>query len=157
MENIKLIKSLQNYFQEHGENTSDIEFSEGNYDDNGNLIKSKVPTFCTESAEVGRIGNNMYFTFIAKAKTFTTKAFLQIRNIPDIYIYGFQNFKEDYFPSKDSVPQLMEKITSEELLQIQINSKSLELKILLNQYLKVKNILRENAVSIVNQLKPTLA
>jgi len=56
------IEEIKNLLLEN-ERVGEIEFTSGNYDDDGNLIEEKIPTIVTEFCEIGSYKNIVYITF----------------------------------------------------------------------------------------------
>ncbi len=140
---------------ESGEQVSEVEYTYGNYDDNGKLVPGGILTFTTRLCEVGIHKNKFYFVYIINSDSFSEDLFLKLKKISGLVIYGFKNFKKNYYPSdKSDFTLVKEKISMEDKFQIQCNfdSKTLSLEKVWGQYCKMRRILINCKASVLNQL-----
>lgn len=54
----------------YGYQVSDIEYTSGNCDETGKLIKDKIPTITSEYGEIGIIDSKFYFVMIFEKEIF---------------------------------------------------------------------------------------
>ncbi len=137
----------------------DIEFTTGNYGEDGNLIKKSIPTITTDFCEVGVYNDIIYLTFIIYSISCNKKLFDFIKNYSHIKIYGFKDFHTILYPCSDFNYQgFVEKIKHDKYLQIQFNYKYSELveDKLYIEYLKLRNVFINSKVNVVNQLAVNL-
>ena len=133
--------------------TSLLEFTEGNYDRNGKLIKSGVPTITTDFCEIGGYKDKMYFVFVVISDSFNLSFFDRIKDL-DIEIYGFRNFKDNLFPAENfDVSSFVKDCKREKYLQLQFNFDKMDVEKLFREYKKVTNIFQEFKIQILNQLE----
>lgn len=150
------LSKLRNILTKNNEDISDLEMTSGNYDDNGNLIKEDVSTLTTRFCEIGVYQNNIYFVFIIQSDNYTEKLFESLKSFSNIQFYGFKDFKNNLYPKDNFSYQEFEKeIKKDKYLQIQFNyqiSKMLP-ELLFGEYNKIRNILNNNKVEVINQIK----
>jgi hypothetical protein len=95
------IKDLRKSLITHGIEVSDVEYTEGNYTDDGILIPQKIPTITTPYCEIGNFENDLYMVFIIHADSFNQKFFEEIVLHYDVQIYGFVDFNKTLYPNKN--------------------------------------------------------
>ncbi|MBU1557453.1 hypothetical protein KKC45_00625 [Patescibacteria group bacterium] len=148
------IKELRKLFLEKGEIVGDIEETADNYDNNGNLINESIPTFTTESCEIGSYEDVVYFTFVVYSDSYNKKFIELLKNLSNFQAYCFKNFSEDL--DVDS-KEFEEKIKKEKYFQINFEySVNDDSKYLFDRYSKNRNLILESGVKIVNQLEVDL-
>ncbi len=137
----------------NGEVIGNIEYTSGNYDNEGNLIDKFLPTFTTEFCEVGIYGEIVYFTFVIYSNSYNDSLIKDLNNFLNFSIYGFADFKDNFVLDES----LAKRIIKEKYFQINfdydINDNN---NFLFEEYLKIKKILLDNGLNIVNQLKINL-
>jgi len=134
---------------------SDIEMTSGNYDNFGNLIKTDIPTITTDLCEIGIFDDTLYFVVIVFSNTFNKTAFDSLKIFPNIKIYGFKEFNKTLYPASNFVYENFEKeILNDRYLQIQFSYKynAINPQNLLKEYKKIKELLINLKLQIVNQL-----
>ncbi len=138
------------------EQVSDLEYTEGNYDDNGKLISEHISTLTTSLCEIGAHKNFLYFVVIVNSNSFSREFFKEIKSFKELNIYGLENFKENLYPKKDfSYKEFEEQIKKDEYLQLQFNFNILDDEIdkIFNEYIRIKKDLEKYKVKVVDQLK----
>lgn len=133
---------------------SELEYTQNNYDDAGNLIKESLPTITTDFCEIGLHEGEIYFVFIIDSKTFSIELFDIIREILNVKIYGLADFKKTLYPVKDfNRGYFFKQIKKDKYLQIQFDYKNLSVIDLFQEYFKLTDIFKKSRVAVVNQLK----
>lgn len=152
--NLGKIRDLQKSLIKAGNEVSKLEYTEGNYDERGSLIKNKLPTITTEFCEIGSYKGNTYFVFIVESTSMTKKVLNILTKHKDVSIYGMKNFKENLYPKdRFNIKTFTEEAKKESHIQIQFNYKNLNARELFNKYQKATNIFKENNIRIFNQLE----
>lgn len=154
MENIKLITQVRQLLIKSNQQVSELEMTSGNYDNYGNLISAEIPTVTTDLCEIGSYADVCYFVIILKSELFTRELFDLISAYPTAKIYGFKNFLENYYPKEDfSAEELMKKVKSEDLAQIQFDFSTVEStpESLLGVYLRIKLLFEKLNINVENQ------
>ncbi len=151
------IKSLKSKFEKNKVKVSQIEYTSNNFDDDGNLIKTDLPTITTNYCEIGLHNNKVYFVFIINSESFKKDLFDSIKQVNDLKIYGFKDFKTTLYPSKYFDYKIFRKnILKDKYLQIQFTFRDIKVPELYKEYLKIIDKLEKNNIKIVNQLKVKL-
>lgn len=150
----KFRKILVNY----GKPVSIIEYTSGNYDRNGKLIKKDLPTITTDYCEIGLYKKEIYFVFILKSKSFKKVLFDSVNTITsNMFIYGFTDFKTILYPRKNfNYKKFVDTMNKDKYVQIQFDLKDINEKELFDIYSDLVNIFDENKVKVVNQMKEDL-
>lgn len=159
MRSKNFLLSLKDLLEQDGHFVSVIEMTSGNYDDDGLLIEEEVPTLTTEFCEIGIYKTICYFTIILDSNSFTERLFNLIKKIAGIQIYGFKNFKNNYYPGEDSsFTTLGKKIREEGYFQVQFDfdTKKLGPESIFEKYLELKTLFKETNAQIVNQMSQDL-
>lgn len=155
--NDKFILRLKEELTNINFNVGEIEFTENNYDNSGDLIDGKIPTITTEHCEIGKYENNCYFVFVIYAESFNKDFFEAIKEYDNIQIYDFINFNKTLYPNKNFDYNNFEKnIKQKKYLQIQFNFNDSSVNRLIINYKKIVKRFHENCIKIVNQLKNNL-
>ncbi len=142
---------------ENDEQVSLIEYTEGNYDKNGKLIKGKLPTLTTNHCEIGCHEDEIYFVFIVKSESFERSLFDKIQNKPNVSIYGFKDFKTTLYPKKEfNYNAFRDAINKDIYVQIQFDFKDIDEEELFNEYSKLTGLFERNGIEVVNQRKTNL-
>lgn len=155
MNSQNFLQEFKKLLSEDHDRVSDLEMTTGNFDDSGNLIKTDIPTITTDICEVGVYDNTLYCVVIIHSNSFTESTFNILKKLPNIKIYGFQDFNKTLYPTADSTYKKIEQeILNDKYLQIQFNYnyESITPRGLLEEYKKIKNILISSGLDIVNQL-----
>ncbi len=154
---MKNLKKFQELLIKSKKIVSEIEFTKGNYDNFGNLIKEDLPTITTDFCEVGLYNNEIYFVFIVESKTFNIELFNELKNKLNTRIYGFIDFNKTLFPTKNfKFDVFLNEIKKNEYLQIQFNFKDIDPFDLFKEYSNLVNVFEKNKVVVINQLEVDL-
>lgn len=126
------------------------EFTVGNYDDNGIAILNKIPTLTTEFCEIGFYNKIIYFVLIAKSDSLKNDFYLSIKEFKNLQIYGFKDFKINYELNEN----LEVNIKKEKYFQVQFsfNTDVTTVSNLIQNYDKILVKIRDNDISIINQI-----
>ena len=152
----KHLQDFRELFLEKNGRVSDIEMTDGNYDERGDLIENSIPTITTDFCEIGNYDNIVYFTFVLYSSTYDKKLLDLLKNFLNMQIYGFKDFKTIFYPRIDFNHENFEKsIKKEKYFQVNFNFnlKDLTLESLYKEYIKIRNIFTKNKVKVVNQLQ----
>ncbi len=150
--NEKFISDLRNLFLDNHEPVSEIEFTSGNYDGQGNEIKKQLPTITTDYCEMGIYDDTVYFTFIVLSKDFTKSLFGCIKEFKNVQLYGFLDFKTILYPKKDfNFVNFSKRILNDKYLQINFNYGLSEPHHLCEAYEKIVALFVKNKIKIINQ------
>lgn len=74
------------------ESLSEVEYTTGNYDEKGDLIKKKIPTVTSEVGEIGVINGSYYLVLIFERNKLTKEFLSTLYQISECKIYGFKDF-----------------------------------------------------------------
>jgi len=136
---------------------SRLEFTQGNYDNSGNLIKKDLPTITTDFCEIGLYNDEVYFVFVVESKTFNVKLFDELKSKSNIKIYGFVDFNKTLFPIENfNLDIFMRGIQKDKYLQIQFDFKDIDIFDLFEVYFNLVNVFEKNKVIVINQLEVDL-
>jgi hypothetical protein len=150
--NIEKLMQFRDLLIENKKLVSKLEFTKNNYDHQGNLIKEKLPTITTEFCEIGLFKNQIYFVAIIDSATFNQELFDKIKIIPNMKIYGFNNFKTDLYPVEDfDYQKFIDQIQKEKLLQVEFDYNEISIIDLYTEYLKLIDIFVQNKIKVINQ------
>jgi len=142
---------------DHGELVTKIEFTQGNFDDQGRLIDEAVPTLTTEKAEIGWCHDLVYIVFIIDPASFTRNLFAKINTQSNWQIYGWRDFMVNFWPAKNFNQDIFyQQIDQEKYLQLQKTVHSRSSRIIWREYCLVIGILEGSGVRIINQLENNL-
>lgn len=151
------ILKFKKELNELGIAVGEIEYTENNYDNNGNLIDRKISTITTEHCEIGKYNNNCYFVFVIYAESFNKDFFEAIKSFNNIQIYDFIDFNKTLYPGKDFDYNNFEKnIKQKKCLQIQFDFDSMKVDEIIINYKKIIEIFLKYNINIVNQLEVDL-
>jgi len=157
MEIKNLLNNLQKLIINDGFKVSDIEYTNNNYDEQGNIIKNPIPNITTDYCEIGLYENIIYFVFIIRSKSFNNLFFKEISKFPNISMYGFRKFKDTLYPKINfNYFDFIKVIKKEEYLQIEFDFQNISVFDLYNKYLNLISIFLQDKIEIVNQLKINL-
>lgn len=152
------LKELRKLFLKNKISVSKIEWTKGNYDHKGNLIKQSLPTITTNFCEIGIFNDEIYFVFIINPKTFNLEIFKFLKEKSNVKIYGFTDFNKTLFPAADfDLEKFMKQIIKDKYLQIQFDFKNIRATDLLKIYLDTVNILKKLKIKVINQQKIDLS
>lgn len=141
----------------YGKPVSIIEYTGGNYDKNGKLIKKNLPTITTDYCEIGLCKNEIYFVFILKSKSFKKVLFDDMKDKRNMFIYGFDDFKTILYPRNNfNYKKFVDTINKDKYVQIQFDFKDMNEKVLFDIYLTLVGIFNKNKIKVVNQMKENL-
>ena len=136
---------------------SKLEYTKNNHDNDGNLIVGDIPTITTDLCEIGLYNNEIYFVFIIGSKTFNLELFDEIKNMPNMRMYGSVDFNKDLYPVNNfNLDKFIKQIKKDKYLQIQFDHESVSALDLFKKYSDLANIFEESKVIVVNQLETTL-
>jgi len=155
---LDFLQELRILLIRNGGLVGNIEMTSGNYDDSGNLINGDIPTITTDLCEIGIYGDVLYFVVIALSSTFTENAFDSLRTLPNIRIYGFKEPNKTLYPAPAFIyGDFKKKTLDDEYLQMQFNYGYgiIDPQGLLNEYHKIKDLLANSGMKVVNQLDGT--
>ncbi|MFH1188888.1 MAG: hypothetical protein V1652_03530 [bacterium] len=151
------LTQLRALFIQNGIIVSEMEYTKGNYDNNGKMIKESLSTITTEYSEIGLYRNEMYVVFIIESQTFNTALFKAITKENNIQLYGFINFKQTLYPDGScAMRDLMVKVRAEKYLQIQFDFQNIGVIDLYKNYCRLVHIFDKNDAIVVNQLNVDL-
>ncbi len=146
------IDEIRKLFLEKEEVVGDIEKTFGNYDRNGNLIEYSIPTITTEFCEIGVYSEIVYFTFVIYSDSYNKKLFDNLKDLSNFKVYGFKSFLENF-----NLYEIEDKIKKEKYFQINFDYSSIDnVEYLYEQYSKIKNLILDSGVKVVNQLEVDL-
>jgi len=150
-----LIKEIRESFIEKGEMIGSFEKTTGNFDKKGNLIEASIPTVTTEFCEIGSYDDIIYFTFVIYSDSYNKKIIGNLRDFSNFQIYGFKNFLENLYPKENfNFKEFERELKKEEYFQINFDySVENDVEYLYEQYSKIKNLILDSEVRVVNQLK----
>jgi hypothetical protein len=155
--NIKNLTKLQDLFRKSKKPVSELEYTRGNYDSCGNLIKEALPTITTNFCEIGLHDHEIYFVFVIESKTFDIKLLDSIKNRPNVKIYGFSNCNKTLFPVKNFNPEIfIKEIQKDRYLQVQFDFKDISTYDLFKEYSNLINIFERTKITVINQLEINL-
>ena len=147
------LDKFRNILIAKGHLVSKLEYTTDNYDNQGNLIIDRLPTLTTDYCEIGVHNDELYFVFIIKSKSFNDKLFSSIKNMNNLWIYGFEDFKQNLYPKTDFNHKIfLTQVDEDEFLQIQFDYKNIDLNELYTNYCKLIDIFNETKIVVVNQL-----
>jgi hypothetical protein len=150
--NIEKLMQFRDLLIENKKLVSKLEYTKNNYDHQGNLIKEKLPTITTDFCEIGLFKNQIYFVVIIDSVTFNPELFDKIKIIPNMKIYGFNNFKTDLYPVEDfGYQKFIDQIQKEKLLQVEFDYHEISIIDLYTEYLKLIDIFVQNKIKVINQ------
>lgn len=155
MNNRPFVQELRDAITADNTAVSEIEMTNGNYDEKGNLIDYKIPTITTDLCEIGSYDSICYFTIIIRSELFTKELFNELTKYPNVHIYGYKNFIEDYYPKeKFSHDEFEAQIHLEEYFQVQFNFDISVMNIadVSQNYHEIANLFTEMNIKMVNQL-----
>lgn len=155
MDHSDFLRKFKELLSGNNNPVGDIEMTAGNFDDFGNLIKTDIPTVTTDLCEIGIYDNTLYFVTIIYSSSFNESIFNILKDFPNIKIYGFKNFNKTLYPTTNFIYKSIEQeILNDKFLQIQFNYAydSVDPQDLLKEYQKVKGLLINSGLHIVNQL-----
>jgi len=150
------ISNIKSLLKEAGQYVSEVEMISGNYDDDGSLISTKIPSITTDFCEIGTYDEICYFTIILKSDLFSKDLLDSLSAYKNIQIYGLNNFLENYYPKDNFIyKKFEEKIRSEEYTQVQFNfdSKKLTPEKIVQEYTKIKSLFEKLKIAVENQLE----
>lgn len=151
------LNKFRKIFIKNNKFVSDIEYTSGNYDRDGNLIKKDLPTITTDYCEIGFYKNEVYFVFILKSKSFKRSLFDCIKDKSNMFIYGFLDFKTILYPRKNfNYEKFIKTINKDKYIQIQFDFRNIKQKDLFNVYLDLVSIFDKSKTKVINQLKINL-
>lgn len=151
---VDTLDKLRELLLNNGKPVSGVEYTSGNYDNDGNLIKEKIPTITTDYCEIGLYKNEIYFVIIIESETFTRELFGELKNEPDLKIYSFTDFNKTLYPAADlKLNKLLQDINKDKYIQIQLDYNDVAMGDLFREYLRIVELLNNQKVKIVNQLQ----
>ncbi|MBU1046900.1 hypothetical protein KKH36_03950 [Patescibacteria group bacterium] len=147
--NLEKITRIRESFLENNEKVGKLEYTSGNYDEEGVLIEKDIPTITTEFCEIGIYSNIIYFTFVINSNSYNEKLIDSLKNFSNFKIYGFKNFLEDY-----NLKDLENEIKKDKYFQVNFNySIDEKVEFLLKQYQEIKKNMLKSKIEIINQLE----
>lgn len=154
---IKDLDQFREILIKDNEPVSEIEYTKNNYDNAGNLINDKIPTITANFCEIGLYNDEIYLVFILKSTTFNLDLFNQIKNKPNIKIYGFTNFNKTLFPIENfNLDNFLKEIIKDKYLQIQFDFKNISPFDLFTEYKTILNIFDKYKITLIKQLEKTI-
>lgn len=142
----------------NGKLVSKLEYTKNNYDNNGNLIDEAIPTITTNYCEIGLYDREIYFVFILESQTFNKTLFNSIKSIPNIYIYGFEDFNKTLYPSRNfNYNDFVKTIRQDKYLQVKFSFENIKVVDLYKIYCDLVDVFDKNNAKVINQLKINLA
>lgn len=133
---------------------SEVEYTRGNYDDYGKLIKDRIPTLTTDYFEIGWPGDLVYLVAVIVSESFNRRFFREIIREDNLQIYGWSDFKQNFYPANDfCFDNMMEMIKKEKYMQLQFNYEGVELDFLLEKYRFLIDRMKAGKIRVINQLK----
>jgi len=148
------LNQLRKLLVENKKLVSEMEYTSGNYDNDGNVIEENLPTITTDFCEIGSCGKDIYFVFVLESKDFSLELFEKIKDRPGLRIYGFDDFCTDLYLMNDfDFFGFLEKIGKEKYVQIQFSYEKQTSLELLKEYLALIDIFKASKTKVINQLK----
>ena len=89
------IRILQRHLNKSNFEVSKVEYTTGNYDEKGHLIKKKIPTITSEVGEIGVINGSYYLVLIFERNKLTKEFLTTLYQISECKIYGFKDFMKN--------------------------------------------------------------
>ena len=132
--------------------TGKVEYTSGNYDENGLLIKGKIPTVTSEFGEIGIINKKFYFVMIFH-KNLLSKQFLdELGKIRKCNLYGYKEFLKDL-----TIEEILGDKLGEKYIQVQYDCiDSDQMKVIIDIHNKLKDIFEKYRIFPINQLKVSM-
>lgn len=152
----KILLNIRNELIQRGVDCGDLEYTSGNYTNEGKEILEEIPTIICELGEIGLTGNFMYLTIIFPKDSLSQKLLDIVKGYENLSVYPFINFLKTLYPSKTNSLEYIEKgLKEEKYFQANIefekyNQNTVE------QVLLLKKILDEANIEYINQLTDTL-
>lgn len=147
----KELSEIKNELIENGIDCGNIEYTSGNYTNDGKEILEMIPTITCELGEIGVINNLLYLTIIFPVQSLSEELFNIVKKYKSVNIYPFINFKKTLYPSKtNDLKYVKQGLIDEKFFQINIefglddSSRSIQ---------KLRRELIEKKIEYINQLK----
>lgn len=146
------ITKIRNELKMFGFQVGEVEYTSGNYDETGKLIKDKIPTITSEYGEIGLIDGKLYFVMIFEKEILSEKTLEDIAKIRKYKLYGFNDFLNDI-----DIKTVFSKSCKEKYIQIQYdNIIETDYYEIIRIHDKLKNMFLENKIYPINQLNINL-
>lgn len=151
------IVALRRLLADRGQPVSELEYTQGNYDEAGKLIKEPLPTITTDFCEIGLHRGRVYLVFIVSSKTFDADLFTKLKVKSNVKMYGFVNFHKTLYPvSNFDFDHFLDEVRKDKYLQIQFDYQDVAATDLYRKYSDLLNLFKESKVVIVNQRETDL-
>jgi hypothetical protein len=160
MNNLDLIKELRGLLMDEGIPVGEIEMTSGNYDDNGNLIKGKIPTITTDLCEIGSYENKIYFVIIVLSESFSEKDLNDLGEISGMSIYPLRDFNSNLYPVPGfNYDNFRKEISGDKYLQIQFeyDTGEKDARRSFKEYQKIKDVIANSDLKVFDQLGGSLS
>jgi len=132
---------------------SDVEYTNGNYDNNGKELMEPVPTITTDCCEIGCHGSEAYFVFIMESKYFNDGFFCELNDRSNFEIYTLSDFNTTLYPKKDfDYQEFIRSASIDPYLQIQFDFDNKDASALFIEYEAITAMFLSNNVSVINQM-----
>lgn len=148
------IKQIIDILKNKSEEVGQMEMTKNNFDNKGVLIDNPIPTVTTSIAEIGGYNNTIYFVIIFEKQYLTRNNYELLKEVGIIRVYGFKNFKKDLcLVNNLNLEEL--NISKEKFFQVEydFDIKLVSVESIIDEYFKIKNVLIENNIPVINQLK----
>jgi len=149
------IKDFRSILLSNNEVVGEVEYTSGNYDNEGNLIAGSIPTVTTNACEIGAYDDSIYFTFIILASDFKKELFDYLIEYKNVQIYPFKDFHNTLYPKPNfDYLEFEQQLKQDKHLQINFNDKCKEYSIeeIMKKYSEYKGVFSGCNIKPVNQL-----